>query len=161
MKCASFTAAALFAFAVWTGPALVAAAETPFSGPSDWSHTAPTTSTDGSRTVDAWHLPGDVQSLTYIRDASTSYADALAAIQQNFSSQHIKPAVDKDLPCDGKTGHVVEFAFGPDGHRLSVNRILVPDDPGVVTLTYTRSDGSPFDDEVKKSETTYCAAAPN
>ncbi|MFY9779292.1 MAG: hypothetical protein WAJ85_02135 [Candidatus Baltobacteraceae bacterium] len=160
MKRAPVIATALFAFGAWTGPPAAAAAETAFSGPADWSHSGPTVSPDGSRTVDQWHLSGDVQSLTFIRDATTSYADALAAIEQNFAAQRIKATIDKDLPCDGKTGHVVEFTTGPDGHRVAINRILVPDGSGVVTLTYTRDDGSRVDDEVKKAETSYCGPAP-
>ncbi|MGP6159001.1 MAG: hypothetical protein ACLPYS_16085 [Vulcanimicrobiaceae bacterium] len=111
--------------------------------------------------MNQWHLPGDVQSITYIRDGSPSYATALTTIQQNFAAQRIKATVDKDLQCDGKTGHEVEFATGPDGHRVAINRILVPDGSGVITLTYTREDGSPFDDEVKKAETSYCGTSPN
>jgi hypothetical protein len=151
--------AAAVAFEVVGVPAF--AAELPaFDGPSDWSHSGPTVAADGSRTVNQWHLAGDVQSITYISDANTSYADALATIEQNFAAQHIKPAIDQDTACSGKAGHVVEFTTGPDGHRVAINRILVPHGAGVITLTYTRAEGAPFDDEVKKAETAYCGTHP-
>ncbi len=97
---------------------------------------------------------------TYIRDGSAPYAGALATILKNFSDNNIKPAMNKDITCQGKTGHVVEFATGPDGKKVLINRMLVPDGTGVVTITYARSDGSDFDNEVKKSETTFCGSAP-
>ena len=130
MSCAIVLAAA---------PAL--AADVPFVGPSGWSHVDTPPSTDPAKKVDQWHIAGDVASVTFLSDANGSYADALAAIEANFKTNGIKPATDKDMPCQGKTGHVVEFAFGPDGHRVVVNRLLVPNGNGVVTITYFRSDG--------------------
>ena len=106
-----------------------------------------------------WHIAGDVSTVTFIADPSNPYADALAAIEQNFKTNGIKPATNKDTTCQGKAGHIVEFTTGPDGHKIVINRLLVPYGQGVITVTYARSDGSPFDADVKKSETTYCGVA--
>jgi len=127
-----------------------------FVGPPGWSHAAVTA--DPNRTVEQWHIAGDVTSLTYIKDTATTYDDAIAAIEKNFSTNNIKPSTDHDLPCRGKTGHQVEFSIGPGGHQIAINRIVVPDGTGVDTLTYARSSDVPFDAGVKKSETAFCSA---
>ena len=76
-----------------------------------------------------------------------------------FTTNNIKPSFDKGLPCRGKTGHEVDFAVGPDGHQILIQRVVVPDGNGIDTVTYTRTTGTIFDPEVKKSETTFCAAS--
>jgi len=151
----------LTAFAVSTVAApTLAATDVAFIGPAGWSPVDSSTQTDPNRKIDQWHIAGDVASVTFIKDSLTAYADALALIKTNFANNKIKPAQDKDFPCQGKTGHVVEFTTGPDGHQIVINRILVPDGTGVDTITYVRSDGNPFDSDVKKSETDFCAAVP-
>ncbi len=131
-----------------------------FPSPDGWSHVAVPTSTDTSRTFDQWHIAGDVSTVTFIRDASGVYADALATIMKNFADNNIKPSANKDLPCQGKTAHMVEFATGPDGKKILINRVLVPETTGLVTITYARSDGADYDKDVKKSLATFCAASP-
>jgi len=148
------------AAAAVAAPAAALAGDVAFVGPAGWSHDDLQQSPDGTRKYDKWHIAGDVASVTYIADSNSTYADALAAIETNFQTNHIKPATDKDIPCQGKTGHVIEFSVGPDGHKIVINRMLVPNGTGVVTITYARSDGSVFDPDVKKSETAYCAATP-
>ncbi len=138
----------------------VLAAGVAFPAPDGWSPVAVPPSTDAARTFAQWHIAGDIATVTFIRDASVAYADALTTIQKNFSENNIKPTTNKDTVCQGKTAHVVEFATGPDSKKVMINRMLVPDAKGLVTITYARSDGSDFDKEVKKSETAFCAAAP-
>ena len=149
------TIAFVSALAVLAAPA---AAVADFAGPAGWSVAAVPVSTDSARTFKQWHL-GDVATVTYIKDTSLSYADALGTIEKNFSTNHIKPTTDKDQACQGKAGHVVEFTTGPDGHRIVINRILVPDGNGVQTVTYTRPEGAAFDNDVKKVETDFCGAS--
>lgn len=146
----------LFMLATTSGTALADSAPV-FVGPSGWSHNPPP-ATDPYRTIDQWHLSGDVASVTFIKDTSTTYTDAVAAIEKNFSTNKIKPAADKDTSCRGATARLVEFAIGPDGHQVVIHRLVVPDGNGVDTVTYTRSNGSAFDPDVKKSETTYCGS---
>ena len=101
----------------------IALADSPpaFVGPPGWSHNPPA-ATDPNRTIDQWHLSGDVSSVTFIKDTSTTYTDAVAAIEKNFSTNKIKPAADKDMSCRGTTAHLVEFAIGPDGHQVDIQR---------------------------------------
>jgi hypothetical protein len=147
-------------FALAAGAPALAATDVAFIGPAGWSHVDSSGQTDPNRKIEQWHIAGDVASVTFIKDSVTAYADALALIKNNFSTNKIRPAQDKDFPCQGKVGHVVEFTTGPDGHAIVINRILVPDGAGVDTITYVRSDGNPFDSDVKKSETDFCAAVP-
>lgn len=141
--------------------ATASASGVPFPPPAGWSHVVVPTSTDSARTFDQWHIAGDVSTVTFIRDTSGVYADALATILKNFSDNNIKPSTNRDMPCQGKTGHVVEFATGPDGQKILINRVLVPEATGLVTITYARSDGSDYDNDVKKSVTAFCAASSN
>ncbi len=135
------------------------AAEVAFGGPPGWAHADATAPAPGAtRTVDQWHL-GALSTVTFVKDDSVAYADALATIEKNFSANSIKPAIDKDLSCQGKTGHVIDFSTGPDGHKIAINRVLVPDGSGIVTITYTRADGSTFDEGVQKAESAYCAGS--
>lgn len=131
-----------------------------FPAPAGWSRVAVPTSTDATRSFEQWHIAGDIATVTFIRDGSGVYADALATITKNFSDNNIKPSTNKDTTCQGKTAHVVEFATGPEGKRVVINRMLVPEGTtGLVTITYARSDGAEFDGEVKKSETSFCSAS--
>ena len=135
------------------------AADVAFAGPSGWSHTSVTASPDPARKFEQWHISGDTATtITFIKDGSTAYAGALGLIEKNFADNKIKPAIDKDVPCQGKTGHVIEFATGPENHKIAINRMLVPDGAGVVTITYSRPDGAAFDPDVQKSEMAYCSA---
>lgn len=129
-----------------------------FAGPAGWSPVAVPVSNDTTRSYKQWHL-GDVATVTYIKDASVPYADALGTITKNFSTNNIKATTDRDVPCQGKTAHMIEFTTGPDGHRIVINRMLVPDGNGVQTITYTRQDGSVFDNDVKKAETEFCSGS--
>ncbi len=131
------------------------AADIAFAGPPGWDKASVAPSTDTARSVQQWQHSGDVQSLIVIRDTSTSYDDALAAIAKNLSSNQIKPATDADRACAGKTAHVIEFTTGP----VTINRIVVPDGSGIVTITYTRPAGAKFDGDVKKSEEAYCTGS--
>jgi hypothetical protein len=148
-------------FAMLVFPVAVAAADVAYTGPAGWSHVESPPSTDTTRKVEQWHIAGDVGSVTYTQDSATAYADTLSAIEANFKKNNIKPATDKDMPCQGKIGHVVEFTFGPDGHKIVINNLLVPNGAGVDKIVYAREDGSQFDPDVKKSETAYCAAPPS
>ena len=131
------------------------AADIAFAGPSGWDKAASTPTTDTARSVQQWQHSGDIQSLIVIRDTSTPYDDALAAIQKNLSSNQIKPSTDADRACVGKAAHVVEFTTGP----VTINRIIVPDGSGIITITYTRPSGAKFDGDVKKSEEAYCSGS--
>ena len=134
-------------------------ADVAFVGRPGWGHINAAASPDPARKFDQWHMSGDASTtVTYMKDASTPYAGALGLIEKNFSDNKIKPATDKDMPCQGKTGHVVEFATGPDNHKIVINRILVPDGAGVATITYSRPDGVAFDPDVQKAEAAYCSA---
>jgi hypothetical protein len=146
-----------FLFAVLGGGAF--ADTVAFVGPAGWSHSPPSGATDPQRTVDQWHISGDISTLTFIKDSATAYADALGAVEKNITTNNIKTSANRDMPCRGATAHVFEFAYGPDGHRIVINRLIVPDGPGIDTVTYARSEGSPFDPDVKTSETTFCAAS--
>jgi hypothetical protein len=139
-------------------PAAAPDAVAAFVGPSSWSHAAPNTA-DPSRTIEQWHISGDVTSLTFIRDSTTTYDAAIGAIVKNFTTNNIKPSVDRDVACRGKTSHIVEFSIGPDGHQIIIHRLVVPDGTGVDTVTYARSVGVSFDPDVKKSEATFCGVA--
>jgi len=141
-------------------PVTARAADVPFAGPAGWSHVAIPAGSDASRKVEQWHIAGDVATVTVIKDGATPYADSLGTVEKNFSDNKIKPAMDKDTPCQGKTAHVIEFATGPDNKKIVLKRVIVPDGKGVVTITYARSDGSAFDPDVEKSLTAFCAAGP-
>jgi hypothetical protein len=156
LRFAPVLAAAMVA-AVFSASA--AFADVPFPPPSGWSHSGAPASTDPNHEFDQWHIPGDVATVTFIKDRTTAYADALATIEKNFSANNIKPNTDKDVPCQGKTAHVIEFAAGPAGKKIVINRMLVPDGPGVDTITYARSEGTSFDSDVQKSESTFCGSS--
>jgi len=145
---------------LWGGALGPALADGPaFVGPAAWTANGGTSGSDPAHPLLQWHLPGDTSaSLTYSK-STASYDDSLALIHANFSTNKIKPSVDKDISCQGKTAHEIEFAIGPDGHKVVINRILVPTSDGVATITYSRADGTAFDSDVQKSETAFCAAS--
>ena len=130
-----------------------------FVGPASWSKSPQTDSPSPTRDVQQWHMSGDIATVTFVKDSATTYADSLGAIQKNITTNNIRTSADKDLPCRGATGHVFEFAYGPDGHRVVVNRLMVPDGAGVDTVTYARGEGTPFDSDVKNAETAFCTPA--
>jgi hypothetical protein len=153
----------LASFAAFVAPAAALAAVPAFVGPPGWSHAAPVSS-DPTRTLDQWKLGGGAtdpgQTVTFISDTTASYTDTLAVIKKNFADNHIKPSEDADMPCQGKQAHVVEFTIGPSGHEVVINRLLVPETPGLVTITYSRAKDYNFDDDVKKAIGTFCSATP-
>jgi hypothetical protein len=152
------TLVSIAAVAAGLSLATAASAAVTFVGPEGWRHVEQTTPSDGVHKVDQWKLAGDTpQSVTVFQDSSTSFADSLAAVKKNFADNHIRPAVDKDQPCMGRPSHVVEYSVGPDGHQIIVNRLIVPDGAGVVTITYARGQGDDFDSDVRKALTTFCA----
>jgi len=139
----------------------VNAAGVTFPAPSGWSTVQVPPSTDATRTFQQWHIAGDIATVTFMRDGSAAYSDALTTIMKNFADNNIKPLTNKDTSCQGKTAHVVEFTTGPEGKKVAINRMLVPDGAkGLITITYARTDGSDFDGEVKKSEATFCSMPP-
>jgi hypothetical protein len=140
------------------GVASAASAAVTFVGPDGWHH-VDQPSTDSVHKFDQWKISGTAQSLTVIQDSSTTYADSLGAVKANFAAQHINPALDKDEPCMGRPSHVVEYTVGPEGHQIIVNRLIVPDGSGVVTVTYARAHDDAFDADVKKAITNFCAQA--
>ncbi len=143
--------------ALWSlVPAGAVDAAADYLGPAGWTKLDVASPTP-TRTIVQWHLPGDLSSVTFIEDSTQNYADSLAAMTKNFSANGIRPAV-KDIPCRGVTAHVVEFKAGPDGAQTIINRLIVPQGTGIATITYTRADGNPFDDDVMKAEKAYCAS---
>lgn len=133
---------------------------TDFVGPAGWTRTDVPTP-NPARSISTWQLGGDTStSLTFITDAATSFEDALAAMNKNFSDNGIRLAVNKDEPCYGATAHVVEFTSGPDGARTIFNRLVVPLASGVATITYTRAEGNAFEGDVRKAEQAFCALTP-
>ncbi len=152
----TMTAAVLFA----TAAAPCLAAPPAFVAPAGWRANPPDQNAPATASpVMQWHVPGDTTtSLTFLH-TSQSYDDSLGAIHTNLATNKIKPAVDKDLPCQGKTAHVVEFTVGPDAHKIVMNRLLVPMLDGVAAITYSHEDGSKPDPDVVKAESDYCAAS--
>jgi hypothetical protein len=116
---------------------------------------------DATRKQTQWHISGASDTFTMVDDSTASYTDAMAAIQKNFTDNHVKPSVNKDFTCAGKAGHIVEFTAGPDGHQVVINRLLLPETPasGLVTFTYLRTDKD-WDDSVLKSMKAYCGISP-
>ena len=141
-------------------PHLAFAADVSFVGPTGlWRHVEVSTQSDATRKVDQWKISGDpAQTLTFMSDTTSSYPDALALIKKNFSTNHIKASVDADKTCQGQQGHVVEFAIGPEGHEIIINRILFPQGQGIVTITYARGKEFDFDPDAKKAIDKYCAS---
>jgi hypothetical protein len=151
----------LFVFAcIAFSAAPVLAAATVFVSPSGWSEDT-AISSDPAHPTMQWHLPGDPATSLTFSQTTRAYDDSLGAIRTNLTTNKIKPSVDKDITCQGKTGHVVEFSAGPDGHKIVINRTLVPTSDGVIAITYTRDDGVGFDADVKKSLDTFCAGSPS
>ena len=139
-------------------PIAASAVEVVYAGPAGWSHVDVGAPADPKHAFAQWHIAGDISTVTYIADGTTAYADALANIHKNFSDNRIKASIDKDVSCRGGAAHVIEFSTGPESKKVVINRMLVPAGDGVVTITYARSDGSTFDRDVEKSESTFCGA---
>jgi hypothetical protein len=138
-----------------------AADPTAFPAPSGWTHVDAPPSTDTQRSFDTWKQSSSVtaQTITVMRDATGKYDDALAVVRKNFSDNNIKATVDSDQTCQGKTSHVFEFATGPDGHRIVINRLIVGGDAGITAVTYSRPQSASFGGEVKSAITAFCGAA--
>jgi hypothetical protein len=158
-------AAASLSLLTWVAASVLPAssAQIAFVGPKAWSKVdTGQTSTDTSRTFDQWKLGSgqESQTVTVIHDSTTSYDTSLATMLKNFSDNSIKPSTNKDVTCQGRTAHVVEYQIGPDGHEFITNRMLLSDGAtGVVTVTYSRAKGYGFDDDVKAAEDAFCKAA--
>lgn len=151
-----------FCIALTAAATSVAVANPGLVPPSGWTHVDNTGTPDPTRTFDTWKQsssPGS-QTITVIKDTTTTYTDAVARVKKNFSDNGIKPSVDSDLTCQGQASHVFEFATGPDGHQFVVNRTIVPITSGVITVTYVRSETQIFNDDVKSSITAFCAETP-
>ncbi len=157
----SFRTSAILSLAVFVAaPVTTLAADVAYAGPPGWAHVDVAAPSDANHAFAQWHIPGDIATVTFIRDATTRYADVLANIHKNFSDNGIKTSIDKDIPCRGAAAHVIEFSTGPEGKKVVINRMLVPITKGVATITYSRADGSTFDSDVQKSETAFCEATP-
>jgi hypothetical protein len=132
-----------------------------FPTPSGWMHVDGQPQSDPAHSFDTWKQSDafGAPTLTVIRDATTSFEDAVSVVRKNFSDNHIQPSADADGTCRGKTSHVFEFAAGPDGHRFIINRTVVSDGTGVTTITYSRPQSAPFLEAVKTAITTFCGAA--
>jgi hypothetical protein len=139
--------------------ATAASAAVTFVGPEGWSHSGQP-SADGKTQFDQWKLGGDPpQTVTVIQDQNTSYADSLAAVKKNFADNHIRAGIDKDATCMGRPSHDVEYTVGPENHQITVNRWIVPDGNGVVTITYARGSKDDPDKDVEKALKNFCAQA--
>jgi hypothetical protein len=137
---------------------VASAAEIAYAGPAGWSHVDVVAPSDSKHSFAQWHIAGDISTVTYIADGTTAYVEALANIRKNFRDNGIKASIDKDVACHGGAAHVIEFAAGPEGKKIIINRMLVPSGDGIVTITYARADSSTFDRDVEKSEATFCGA---
>jgi len=153
-----------FSLAFASSATLAAAADVAFVGPPGWNHSGPQ-SPDQTRTVEQWRLGGGggdtAQTVTFITDSASSYADTLALIKKNFADNHIKASADADMTCHGQQGHVVQFSSGPEGKEIVIRRILVPQaatGTGLITITYAHAKDDD-DPDVKKSIETFCKAA--
>lgn len=153
------TVVSIAAVAAGLSLATAASAAITFTGPDGWSHSGQP-SADGKQQFDQWKLAGDnTQTLTVIHDSTTAYADSVSAVKNNFASNHIRPGVDKDETCAGRPSHEFEYTVGPDEHQIKVNRIVIPDGPGVVTVTYAHSAKDDADPDVKKALDAFCKTA--
>ena len=123
-------------------------------------HDAPP-STDTQHSFDTWKQSSSAtsQTITVMHDASGNYNDAVAVVHKNFSDNNIKPTIDSDQTCQGKTSHVFEFATGPDGHRIVINRLIVGGDSGITAVTYSRPQSAPFGGEVKSAIESFCSGS--
>jgi hypothetical protein len=150
-------AAAVIASAALFPAVAVDADGSAYAGPTGWTRVDVASPTP-TRKIVQWHIAGDPSSVTYIEDSTQSYTDSLAAMAKNFSDNGIKPAT-KDIPCRGAMAHVIEFKAGPDGSQTIINRVMLPVGTGIATITYTRADGNPFDDDVMKAQKAFCATS--
>lgn len=155
------TTGMLFTIAALVVAAPAGADPTAFPAPSGWSHVDAPPSTDTQHSFDTWKQSSSVtsQTITVMRDASGNYNDAVAIVRKNFTDNNIKPTVDADQTCQGKASHVFEFATGPDGHRIVINRLIVGGDSGITAVTYSRPQSAPFGGDVKTAITSFCGGA--
>ncbi len=147
-----------FLVVLTTAATSVAMADPGLVPPSGWTQVQNLGTPDPARTFSTWKQSSSTsaQTITVIKDTTTTYADAVARVKKNFTDNGIKPSVDGDLTCQGQPSHVFEFSTGPDGHQFVVNRTVVPISSGVITVTYVRSETQVFNDEVKTSITAFC-----
>lgn len=133
----------------------------PFPAPTGWDHVDQTVPAGSPRSLELWQRDsGELkQTLTVVNDSSISYDEILDRIKKNIAASPFKVNLDKDVTCDGKPAHLFELVFGPDGKRITVNRLVLPDGPGSIQVTYTRPEAAPFVDDVKASEAAYCGNA--
>ena|SRR5579872_1773230 len=139
------------------GGVALAASKT-FPAPSGWDAIQQSTPPGSQTTYQGWKLhSGDLmQTVTVIDDPSQPYADVVARIHKNLVENKFKVNADKDQPCNGETGHLFSMVYGPDIKRIAVYRLLVPDGPGSIQITYMRPEPEPAAGEVKAGVNSYC-----
>lgn len=132
------------------------AAPKPFPAPSGWD-TVQRQAPAGT-TIQVWtHDSGPLlQTVTFLDDPNQPYTDAVTLVQNNIKANKIKVSANKDQVCNGQTGHLFVMSYGPDVGRVAVERLIIPDGPGTVQITYMRPDPEPPADEVKSGLNAYC-----
>ena len=132
------------------------AAPKPFPPPNGWN--AVQQQAPPGSTIQIWtHDSGPLQqTVTVLDDPNTAYADAVQVVQKNIAANKFKVTANKDQTCNGQTGHFFEMSYGPDVGRVAVDRLIIPDGPGTLTITYMRPAPEPVADEVKTGLNTYC-----
>ena len=153
----SLAAGALLALALCS---VASAAAKPFPAPSGWDQVQQQTPSGGPQAFQMWKRgSGELQqTVTFLNDPSTSYDDLVQRIHKNIVDNKFKVSLDKDLTCDGKSGHLFSIAYGPDAHRVAVDRLIVPDGSGAVQITYMRPEPEPFANEVSSDLNGYCGS---
>ena len=151
----SVAAAALLALALC---GLAVAAPKAFTGPTGWDEVQSQAPATGTQTFQMWkHGSGDLQqSVIFLSDPSTTYDDLVQRIHKNIVDNKFKVNADKDVSCDGRSGHLFSMAYGPDVKRMAVDRLVLPNGQGVVQITYMRPEPEPFANEVSTDLNGYC-----
>ena len=134
----------------------VGASPKPFPAPSGWDavqQQAPPGTTIQVWTRDSGPLQ---QTFTVIDDPTEPYDDAVQRIQKNIAANKFKISANRDQACNGTPGHLFAMAYGPDVGRVAVDRLILPDGPGSMQITYMRPEPEPFADEIKADLNAYC-----
>jgi hypothetical protein len=132
------------------------AAVKPFPPPNGWNQVqqqAPPGTTIMVWTKDSGPLQ---QTLTVVDDPNEPYSDAVDRVQRNITANKFKVTANRDLTCNGATGHVFAMAYGPDVGRIAVERLILPDGTGSAQITYMRPEPEPFSDDIKSNLNAYC-----
>src|SRR5579883_3034968 len=119
------------------------AAPKPFPAPNGWN--AVQQQAPPGSTIQIWtHDSGPLQqTLTVLDDPTTPYTDAVQIVQKNIAANKFKVTVNKDQTCNGQSGHFFEMSYGPDVGKVAVDRLIVPDGAGTLTITYMRPAPEP------------------